>query len=111
MKIIMVAYMGIYLLITLLAAAYSYLKTKRMNGLCLCLTLLASVLLLITLVCYSRGYHPLQMVGFALGFTVISSLFLYNGTREGADFLYTFLFSAGRFLLHLQFLIFLYIFR
>ncbi|MGT2963610.1 hypothetical protein [Streptococcus acidominimus] len=111
MKIIMIAYMSLYLLVTLLAAAYSYLKTRRMNRLCLFLTLGTCLLLLVTLISYSQGYHPLQMVGFAVGFTLISSLFLYNGTREGAQFAYTFLFSAGRFLLHLQFLILLYIFR
>ncbi|MBF0777757.1 hypothetical protein [Streptococcus cuniculi] len=111
MKIIMIAYMGIYLIVTLLAATYSYFKTKRMNRLCLFLTLGACLLLLVILISYCQGYDPLQMVGFALGFTLISSLFLYNGTREGAQFVYTFLFSAGRFLLHLQFLILLYIFR
>lgn len=111
MKNVMIVYMGLYLVITLLAAMYSYVKTKRMNGFRLGLTLLASLLLLMTLISYSQSYQPLQMVGFAVGFTVISSLFLYNGTKEGTQFAYTFLFSVGRFLLHLQFLILLYLFR
>ncbi|MBF0787781.1 hypothetical protein IR123_07785 [Streptococcus sp. 19428wC2_LYSM12] len=111
MKIIMIAYMGIYLIVTILATAYSYFQTKRMNRFCLFLSLSICLLLLVVLFFYSQGYHPLQMLGFALGFTLISSLFLYNGTREGTQFMYTFLFSTGRFLLHLQFLILLYIFR
>lgn len=111
MKIIMLAYMGIYLFVTILAATYSYFKTKRMNRFCLFLSLGACLLLLVTSISYSQGYQPLQMLGFALGFTMISSLFLYNGTRGNTQFIYTFLFSAGRFFLHLQFLILLYIFR
>ncbi|MER0123311.1 hypothetical protein ABPH35_06560 [Streptococcus sp. ZJ93] len=111
MKTIMIVYMGIYLLVTVIAAAFSYFKTKRMNRLCVWLTLLSCLLLVVTLCFYAQGYQPIQMLGFAIGFTLISSLFLYNGTREGTQFIYTFLFSAGRFLLHLQFLLLLYLFR
>lgn len=111
MKILVMSYMGIYLLVTLVAALYSYLKTKKMNLLRLILTIFAMVLLAVTLYFYAQAYHDLQMLGFALGFTFISTLFLYNGTKEGSRFAYVMAFSIGRFVLHIQFLILLYLFR
>ncbi len=46
-----------------------------MNTLRLVLTVLSMLLLAVTLYFYSQSYHDLQMVGFALGFTFISTLF------------------------------------
>lgn len=111
MKVLVMSYMVIYLLVTLGAALFSYLKTKKMNTLRMMMTLLSMTLLAVTLYFYSQAYHDLQMVGFALGFTFISTLFLYNGTKEGSNFTTVMLFSIGRFILHIQFLILLYLFR
>lgn len=111
MKVLVMSYMGIYLLVTLGAALFSYVKTKKMNALRLLLTVLSMILLAVTLYFYSQSYHALQMVGFALGFTFISTLFLYNGSKEGSNFTIVMLFSVGRFVLHIQFLILLYLFR
>lgn len=111
MKILVISYMVIYLLVTLVSALFSYFKTRRMNGLRLVLTVLSMILLAITLYFYAQSYHDLQMLGFALGFTFISTLFLYNGTKEGSQFATVMLFSAGRFILHIQFIILLYLFR
>lgn len=111
MKVLVMSYMVIYLLVTLGAALYSYFKTKKMNALRLIFTVLSMLLLAVTLYFYSQSYHDLQMVGFALGFTFISTLFLYNGTKEGSNFTVAMLFSVGRFILHIQFLVLLYLFR
>ncbi|HFI0700663.1 TPA: hypothetical protein ACGO3H_000097 [Streptococcus suis] len=111
MKVLVMSYMVIYLLVTLGAALFSYLKTKKMNALRLLLTVLSLFLLAVTLYFYSQAYHAVQMVGFALGFTFISTLFLYNGTKEGSNFTVAMLFSVGRFILHIQFLVLLYLFR
>ncbi|HFI0647317.1 TPA: hypothetical protein ACGO32_000938 [Streptococcus suis] len=111
MKVLVMSYMVIYLLVTLGAALFSYLKTKKMNTLRLIFTVLSMLLLAVTLYFYSQSYHAVQMVGFAMGFTFISTLFLYNGTKEGSNFTAVMLFSIGRFILHIQFLILLYLFR
>ncbi|HFU3730234.1 TPA: hypothetical protein ACGO7Y_001972 [Streptococcus suis] len=111
MKVLVMSYMVIYLLVTLGAALYSYFMTKKMNALRLILTVLSMFLLAVTLYFYSQAYHAVQMVGFALGFTFISTLFLYNGTKEGSNFTVAMLFSVGRFILHIQFLVLLYLFR
>ncbi|HFU4501574.1 TPA: hypothetical protein ACGPA6_001044 [Streptococcus suis] len=111
MKVLVMSYMVIYLLVTLGAALFSYFKTKKMNTLRLLLTVLSLFLLAVTLYFYSQAYHAVQMVGFALGFTFISTLFLYNGTKEGSNFTVAMLFSVGRFILHIQFLVLLYLFR
>ncbi|HFH9837745.1 TPA: hypothetical protein ACGOVD_000230 [Streptococcus suis] len=111
MKVLVMAYMVIYLLVTLGAALFSFLKTRKMSALRLMLTVLSMFLLAVTLYFYSQSYHDLQMVGFALGFTFTSTLFLYNGTKEGSNFTTVMLFSVGRFILHIQFLILLYLFR
>lgn len=111
MKVLVMSYMVIYLLVTLGAALFSYFKTKKMNTLRLILTILSMILLTSTLYFYSLSYHDVQMVGFATGFTFISTLFLYNGTKEGSNFTTVMLFSIGRFILHIQFLILLYLFR
>ncbi|MBS8094395.1 hypothetical protein F6P76_04905 [Streptococcus suis] len=111
MKVLVMSYLVIYLLVTLGAALFSYFKTKKMNALRLVLTVLSMLLLAVTLYFYSQSYHAVQMVGFAMGFTFISTLFLYNGTKEGSNFTIVMLFSIGRFILHIQFLILLYLFR
>ncbi|HFU4460142.1 TPA: hypothetical protein ACGPAL_000089 [Streptococcus suis] len=111
MKVLVMSYMVIYLLVTLGAALFSYFKTKKMNALRLLLKVLSLFLLAVTLYFYSQAYHAVQMVGFALGFTFISTLFLYNGTKEGSNFTVAMLFSVGRFILHIQFLVLLYLFR
>ncbi|MGQ7338238.1 hypothetical protein ACTGYP_10085 [Streptococcus suis] len=111
MKVLVMSYMVIYLLVTLVAALFSYFKTKKMNALRLIFTVLSMLLLVVTLYFYSQSYHAVQMVGFAMGFTFISTLFLYNGTKEGSNFTTVMLFSVGRFILHIQFLILLYLFR
>ncbi|HFR3537682.1 TPA: hypothetical protein ACHVCJ_000183 [Streptococcus suis] len=111
MKVLVMSYMVIYLLVTLGAALFSYLKTRKMNGLRLALTVLSVLLLAVTLYFYGQAYHNWQMLGFALGFTFISTLFLYNGTKEGSNFTVAMLFSVGRFILHIQFLVLLYLFR
>lgn len=111
MKVLVMSYMVIYLLVTLGAALFSYFNTKKMNALRLLLTVLSLFLLAVTLYFYSQAYHAVQMVGFAMGFTFISTLFLYNGTKEGSNFTVAMLFSVGRFILHIQFLVLLYLFR
>ncbi|MBO4106782.1 hypothetical protein [Streptococcus suis] len=111
MKVLVMSYMVIYLLVTLGAALYSYFMTKKMNALRLILTVLSMLLLAVSLYFYSQAYHDVQMVGFAMGFTLISTLFLYNGTKEGSNFTIVMLFSVGRFILHIQFLVLLYLFR
>ncbi|MGQ7530633.1 hypothetical protein ACTGYW_00285 [Streptococcus suis] len=111
MKVLVMSYMVIYLFVTLGAALFSYFNTKKMNALRLLLTVLSLFLLAVTLYFYSQAYHAVQMVGFALGFTFISTLFLYNGTKEGSNFTVAMLFSVGRFILHIQFLVLLYLFR
>ncbi|NQL65936.1 hypothetical protein HO447_04640 [Streptococcus suis] len=111
MKTLIIGYMALYLLVTLVSALYSFLKTKKMNTMRLALTVLSMLLLAVTLYFYSQSYHAVQMVGFAMGFTFISTLFLYNGTKEGSNFTVAMLLSVGRFLLHIQFLILLYLFR
>ncbi|HFI0054982.1 TPA: hypothetical protein ACGORU_001318 [Streptococcus suis] len=111
MKVLVMSYMVIYLLVTLGAALFSYSKTKKMNALRLLLTVLSLFLLAVTLYFYSQAYHAVQMVGFAMGFTFVSTLFLYNGTKEGSNFTVAMLFSVGRFILHIQFLVLLYLFR
>lgn len=111
MKVLVMSYIVIYLLVTLGAALFSYLKSKKMNGLRLVLTVLSVLLLAVTLYFYGQSYHNWQMVGFALGFTFISTLFLYNGTKEGSNFTTVMLFSVGRFILHIQLVILLYLFR
>ncbi|BDD38740.1 hypothetical protein [Streptococcus ruminantium] len=111
MKILVISYMIIYLLVTLIAAIFSYFKTKKMTILRLLLTVLSLALLAISTSFYAQSYQDWQMLGFALGFTFISTLFLYNGTKEGSNFTIIMLFSVGRFILHIQFLILLYLFR
>lgn len=111
MKVLVMSYMVIYLLVTVGAALYSYFMTQKMNALRLILTVLSMLLLAVSLYFYSQAYHDVQMVGFAIGFTFISTLFLYNGTKEGSNFTTVMLFSIGRFILHIQFLILLYLFR
>ena len=111
MKPLIMFYMGIYLLVTLLSTTYSFLKSKKMTRLRFLLALLAMLVLIITLYFYSQSYHAWQMLGFALGFTSISILFLYNGSKADSDFTKVMLMSFGRFLLHFQFLILLYVFR
>ncbi|HEL2576092.1 TPA: hypothetical protein ACGO9B_000409 [Streptococcus suis] len=111
MKTLIIGYMALYLLVTLVSALYSFLKTKKMNLLRLSLTFLAMLVLAVTLYYYSQSYHAFQMIGFALGFTFISTLFLFNGTKEGTNFIAAMLLSVGRFVLHIQFLVLLYLFR
>ncbi len=102
MKVLVMSYMVIYLLVTLGAALFSYLKTKN-EYIALDFNYPIHDIADKHLVFYSQSYHDLQMVGFALGFTFISTLFLYNGTKEGSNFTTVMLFSIGRFILHIQF--------
>lgn len=112
MRNLIISYTGIYILLVLVAALYSYFKTKKMSLLRLLLTLMFDGVVLTCLVFYSRGYNPLQMVGFALAFTSISTLFLYNGLKgENNHSLVILGLSFGRLLIHIQLLLFLYIFR
>ena len=112
LKNLMLVYMGLYILIVLASALYSYFKSKRMHWLGLLLTLLCLVVVTLSLVFYAQAYHPLQMVGFALAFTVISSIFFYNGVRDtSSKFTIVFTFSMIRLVIHLQLLFFLYYFR
>ncbi len=60
MKVLVMSYMVIYLLVTLGAALFSYLKTKKMNTLRLILTVLSMLLLAVTLYFYSLAYHDVQ---------------------------------------------------
>lgn len=109
---LMIVYMGIYMLIVLGSAIYSFFKSKRMNGLGFCLCLLCLAVVGVSLVFYARAYHPLQMVGFALSFTLISSIFFYNGVRDKTSkFNIVITLSMIRLFLHLQLLFFLYLFR
>lgn len=111
MKLLVASYMGLYLLITLVTTVYSYRVTKKMTGLLCLLALSLLGLLALTLYFYLQSYQVWQMLSFALAFTAISSLYLYNGSQAGSDFTKVMLFSFGRFLLHFQLLVLLYIFR
>lgn len=112
MRNLIIAYTGIYIAVVLVSALYSYFKTQKMNLLRLLLTLMFDGVVLACLVFYSQGYNPMQMVGFALAFTSISTLFLYNGLRgETRNSLVILGLSFGRLLIHIQLLLFLYIFR
>lgn len=108
----MIAYVLLYILVVLGSAFYSYFKSKKMNGLRLGLTLVATVLVAGSLFSYVQAYQPIQMLGFAIGFTSISSLFLYNSlVSEGNKFSVMFGLSFLRLIIHLQLLACLYIFR
>lgn len=112
MKIFIVAYMILYLLVVLGTALYSFFKTRKMSRLRLSLVFLALIIIAVSLVFYAQAYHPLQMVGFALAFTSISSLFLYNSlVGENNSFFVMFGLSFLRLVIHLQLLFLLYFFR
>ncbi|TCD46318.1 hypothetical protein D3X11_02465 [Streptococcus sp. X16XC17] len=112
MKVFIIAYMVLYLLIVLGATLYSFFKTKKMNSLRLGLVIFALVVIAISLFFYAQVYHPLQMVGIALAFTSISSLFLYNSlVGENNSFFTMFGLSFLRLVIHLQLLFLLYFFR
>lgn len=111
MKLLVMSYMVIYLLVVFGAAVFHYIKTKKMNMTRFILTMLSMMLLVVTLYFYSQFYQSWQMVGFALGFTSISTIFLYNGMKEGSHFIVALLLNTGRFILHIQFLLLLYLFR
>lgn len=109
---VMIAYVIFYILVVLGAAFYSFFKTKKMNSLRLTLTLLATALVAGSLYSYGQGYQPFQMLGFALGFTSISTSFLYNSlVGDGNKFTVMFGLSLVRLLIHLQLLVCLYLFR
>ena len=111
-KRLMLVYMGFYILTVLASACYSYFKSKRMNLLGFILILLCLVVVSSSLVLYAQAYHPWQMVGFALSFTVISNLFFYNGVRDNSSkFNLVITLSLIRLVIHLQLLFFLYYFR
>lgn len=112
MKIMIVAYTILYLLSVIGAAGYSLKISKRMDGLRFSLTLLAVLVVAVTLFFYAQTYQPIQMVAFALAFTSISTLFLYNGLKnENPNFLVMMALSGGRLIIHIQLLVFLYLFR
>ena len=109
---LMIVYLGIYILTVFGATIYSYFKSKRMNLLGFILSLLCLAVVLFSLIYYAQSYHPLQMVGFALAFTVISSIFFYNGVRDtSSKFTIVFTLSIIRLVIHLQLLFLLYYFR
>ncbi len=109
---LMIVYLGIYILTVFGATIYSYFKSKRMNLLGFILSLLCLAVVLLSLIYYAQSYHPLQMVGFALAFTVISSIFFYNGVRDtSSKFTIVFTLSIIRLVIHLQLLFLLYYFR
>ena len=109
---LMIVYLGIYILTVFGATIYSYFKSKRMNLLGFILSLLCLAVVLFSLIYYAQSYHPLQMVGFALAFTVISSIFFYNGVRDtSSKFTIVFTLSMIRLVIHLQLLFLLYYFR
>lgn len=109
---LLIVYMAIYILMVLSAAFYSYFKTRRMPLAGFLLSVACLVVVLVSLVFYAQSYHPLQMVGFALSFTIISSIFFYNGVRDSSSkFTIVFTFSMIRLVIHLQLLFFLYLFR
>ena len=109
---LMIVYLGIYILTVFGATIYSYFKSKRMNLLGFILSLLCLAVVLLSLIYYAQSYHPLQMVGFALAFTVISSIFFYNGVRDtSSKFTIVFTLSIIRLVIHLQLLLLLYYFR
>ena len=109
---LMIVYLGMYILTVLGASIYSYFKSKHMNLLGFVLSLLCLTVVLLSLIYYAQSYHALQMVGFALAFTVISSIFFYNGVRDtSSKFTIVFTFSMIRLVIHLQLLFFLYYFR
>ena len=109
---LMIVYLGIYILTVFGATIYSYFKSKRMNLLGFILSLLCLAVVLLSLIYYAQSYHPLQMVGFALAFTVISSIFFYNGVRDSSSkFTIVFTLSIIRLVIHLQLLFLLYYFR
>ena len=109
---LMIVYLGIYILTVFGATIYSYFKSKRMNLLGFILSLLCLAVVLLSLIYYAQSYHPLQMVGFALAFTVISSIFFYNGVRDtSSKFTIVFTLSMIRLVIHLQLLFLLYYFR
>lgn len=111
-KTLMIAYMGIYILVVLAAAVYSYFKSKHMNLLCFILSLISLAVILLSLVFYAQSYHPIQMLAFALSFTLISSLFLYNGVQDkNSKFSMVMTLSVIRLFIHLQLLFLLYLFR
>lgn len=112
MRTIIIAYTVLYLAVVLGAATYSLVKTKRMNGWRFAIVLVACGIIAASLWSYAFGYQPWQMLGFALPFTVISSLFLFNGlVGERPSFAVFFGLSALRLFIHLQLLFFLYLFR
>ncbi|MGT2910963.1 hypothetical protein ACVR1I_04515 [Streptococcus cameli] len=111
MKNIIMFYMGVYVLVVAASAIYSVWKTKKMSKLRLALTLIFLLIVSVSLFFYGKGYHPIQMVAFALSFTSISSIFFYNGVRAEDKFTLVFALSMVRLLVHLQLLGFLYFFR
>lgn len=112
MRTIIIAYTVLYLAVVLAAAVYSLVKTKRMNVWRFAVMIVACSTIAASLYSYASAYQPWQMLGFALPFTVISSLFLYNGlVGERPSFAVFFGFSFLRFVVHVQLLAFLYLFR
>lgn len=112
MKILAISYLILYILVVLCAGLYSLLKTKKMRLPLFVLLCFFLLMVLGGLVFYAQGYHPVQMVVFALSFTAISSLFFYTSYQgEKSRFSMVFLFSAIRFLIHVQLLVLLYFLR
>lgn len=112
MKMVMIAYMALYILTVLGISLYQLIKTKQMNRLRMGLVIFCLSLILVSLVSYAQRYQPFQMVGFAVGFTFISSIFFYNATQtKTLRFAQIFTFSIIRLLIHIQLLFFLYLLR
>lgn len=112
MKLLAISYLILYILVALGAGVYSFFKTKKMRFPYLLLLSFFLLIVVIGLIYYAQGYHPVQMVVFALSFTAISSLFFYTSYQgEDSKFLVVFIFSAIRFLIHIQLLALLYFLR
>ena len=112
MKLVAIGCLILYILVALSAGLYNFLKTKTMRLSLFILLCLFLLLVLAGLVFYAKSYHPVQMVVFALSFTSISSLFFYTSYQgEKSKFSMVFVFSAVRFLIHLQLLVLLYFLR
>ncbi len=111
MKLIIEIYLALYMVIVAACAGYGFFKTKKMNAIQLLFVALALVLIGFSLFSYHQAYQPIEMVGFALAFTVISSTFLYNHRDGQTSFFLVMGLSVMRLFIHLQLLFFLYLFR
>ena len=111
MKGLVLSYLGLYLSVTLLLGFYRLLKLKEWSIGQFLFFLLILGELTWTSYQYGHVYADWQLLGFALGFTLLSSFFLYQSSQRPGNFTHALLFSGGRFLLHLQFILLIYLAR